>query len=329
MPSYPISKLSKLDIASNLFSGNIPPNIAISFPGLKALTLSANCFTVPIPSSLGDMASLEYLDLSHNLLSGNIPSSFAMGCRSLESLRLSNNNLQGSILPARHNLTMLRSLELDVNNFTTNPNSLSSCYNLVVLNINLNHHDGPFPTAICQPNNNIASILPACFSPPDIEYVQLSKNRLQGLQGPSPRAFFDCTNIRVLDLSHNQLTGPIPNWFDSLSSLIILVGLIHGDIILEEPIKYENVYVEELIQIVTKSIPRIPRSLSGTIPITVANLTGTENLDLSYNRLTGNIPSQLANLDSLQVFNVSFKYAISFFAESLLLEIAPTQNQLR
>ncbi|KAK2968379.1 hypothetical protein RJ640_015375, partial [Escallonia rubra] len=327
MPSNPISKLSVLDFSSNHFSGNIPEDIATYFPGLRVLRLSANSFTGTIPSSLGDMATIFYLDLSHNLLSGNIPDSLAMGCRSLFTLRLSNNTLQGSILPMRHNLTKLFSLELDVNNFTTIPNSLSSCYNLVVLKINHNHLEGPFPTAICQlksleyldiSENSIAGILPACFSPPDIT-----------LSGSIPTCL---GNIMFMPL------------LDKLGIPRRLLG-IRGGIIFDMPNTYEEIYLEELIQFVTKSIPLVYRgemlnyfsaidlscnnflghippeiwklfylkslnlsrnSLSGTIPITFANLTDTESLDLSYNRLTGNIPSQLANLDSLQVFNVSF-----------------------
>ncbi|KAK2965715.1 hypothetical protein RJ640_022242 [Escallonia rubra] len=214
MPSKPISKLSHLDIASNHISGNIPEDIATSFPSLTDLIMSANSFTGTIPSSFGDMASLKYLDLSHNHLSGSIPNSLAMGCRYLQVLKLSNNNLQGSILPVRHNLTQLNHLQLDVNNFTTIPNSLSSCNYMILLKINLNHIDGPFPTAICQlkslrylniTKNNIAGISPAGFSPPHIKYVKLSKNRLL-----LPHAFFNCTRLRVLDLSHNQFSDPIP-----------------------------------------------------------------------------------------------------------------------
>ncbi|KAK2965693.1 hypothetical protein RJ640_022220 [Escallonia rubra] len=240
MPSNPISNISFLDISSNRISGNIPEDIPTFFPGLRFLIMSGNRFTGTIPSSFGDMAFLLHLDLSHNLLSGNIPDSVAMGCRFLGYLGLSNNTLQGSILPMRHNLIRLFSLELDANNFTTIPNSLSSCSSLRVLKINLNHLEGPFPTPICQlqslryldiSENNITGVLPACFSPPDIEYVQLSKNRLQR---PSPHAFFNCTKLEFLDLSYNQLTGPIPKWFDSLSNLSILVlnnNLFEGEIL--------------------------------------------------------------------------------------------------
>ncbi|KAK2993531.1 hypothetical protein RJ640_007363, partial [Escallonia rubra] len=254
IPSNPISKLLYLDIASDNFSGNIPEDIGTSFPGLRVLRMSANSFTGTIPSSLGDMASLEYLDLSHNLLSGNIPNSLAMGCRSLLTLRLSNNNLQGSILPARHNLTQLTYLELDINNFTTIPNSLSRCSELRALKINLNHLE----------ENNIAGILPACFSPPYIEYAKLSKNRLQG---PLSHAFFNCTMLQILDLSHNQLTGPIPKWFDNLSSLSILLlnkNHFEGEILSQ----FCNLSELSLIDLSNNS-------LSGSIPPCLGNITFT------------------------------------------------------
>ncbi|KAK3001272.1 hypothetical protein RJ639_020812 [Escallonia herrerae] len=277
MPSNPISKLSHLDIASNHISGNIPEDIATSFPGLTDLIMSANSFTGTIPPSFGDMASLRYLDLSHNLLSGNIPNSLAMGCRNLQVLKLSNNNLQGSILPARHNLTQLNHLQLDVNNFTTIPNSLSSCNYMILLKINLNRLDGPFPTAICQlkflqyldiSENNITGLLPACLSPPDIKYIKLSKNRLQG---PLPHAFFNCTSLRVLDLNHNQFTGPIPKWFDSLSSLGIL---LLNDNHFEGEILSQFCSLSELNLISLSN-----NNLSGSIPPCLGNLTFGPLLD--------------------------------------------------
>ncbi|KAK3000398.1 hypothetical protein RJ639_021053 [Escallonia herrerae] len=270
MPSNPVPKLTYLDISSNHFSGNIPEDIATSFPGMEYLTMSRNSFTGTIPSSFGDMAFLEYLDLSHNHLSGNIPNSLGMGCRSLHTLRLSNNSLQGSILPARHSLTQLIYLELDFNNFTTISNSLSSCSQLKVLKINHNYLKGPFPTAICQlksleyldiSENSIAGILPACFSPQDIGFVKLSKNRLQG---PLPHAIFNCTMLRILDLSHNRLTGPIPKWFDNLSSLsILLLNKNHFE---------------------------------GEILSQFCNLSELSLIDLSHNSLSGGIPPCLGNI---------------------------------
>ncbi|KAK3002294.1 hypothetical protein RJ639_021224 [Escallonia herrerae] len=239
MPSNPVPKLSHLNISSNHFSGNIPEDIGTSFPGLGILIMSANSFTGTIPSSFGDMASLRYLDLSHNHLSGNIPNSLGMGCRSLQTLRLSNNSLQGSIFRR-------------------------------VLKINLNHLEGPFPTAICQlkflryldiSENNIAGILPACFSPPYIGFVKLSKNRLQG---PLPHAIFNCTMLQILDLSHNQLTGPIPKWFDNLSSLrILLLNKNHFE---------------------------------GEILSQFCNLSELSLIDLSNNSLSGSIPPCLGNI---------------------------------
>ncbi|KAK2968377.1 hypothetical protein RJ640_015373 [Escallonia rubra] len=293
MPSNPISKLSKLEISSNHFSGNIPEDIGTSFPGLEVLRMSANNFTGTIPSSLGDMASLKYLDLSHNLLSGNIPNSLGMGCRSLEFLRLSNNTLQGSILPARHNLTMLSYLELDVNNFTTIPNSLSSCYNLTLLKINLNHLGGPFPTAICQlqflqyldiSENKITGILPACFSPPDIQYVQLSKNRLQG---PLSRALSNSTSLQVLDLSHNQLTGPIPKWSDSLSGMTTLL--------------LNNNHFE------------------GEISSQFCHLSKLSLIDLSINNLSGSIPPCLGNITFAPLMNRNGVWWLQLIVYSITL----------
>ncbi|MFQ6644315.1 hypothetical protein Gotur_018162, partial [Gossypium turneri] len=75
-----------------------------------------NCFNGRIPSSFGDMSSLQVLDLSNNQLSGEIPEQMAMACSSLQVLALSNNILQGSIFSRNFNLTSLSELELNGNN---------------------------------------------------------------------------------------------------------------------------------------------------------------------------------------------------------------------
>ncbi|MFQ6666378.1 hypothetical protein Gotur_032745, partial [Gossypium turneri] len=74
-------------------------------PFLGHLNMSKNCFNGRIPSSFGDMSSLQVLDLSNNQLSGEIPEQMAMGCSSLQVLALSNNILQGSIFSRNFNLT--------------------------------------------------------------------------------------------------------------------------------------------------------------------------------------------------------------------------------
>ena len=63
---------------------------------VEELHLGSNRLTGSIPSSLGNLANLEYLYLIHNQLTGSIPSSLG-NLANLEHLYLGNNQLTGSI----------------------------------------------------------------------------------------------------------------------------------------------------------------------------------------------------------------------------------------
>ncbi|KAJ9535774.1 hypothetical protein OSB04_un001074 [Centaurea solstitialis] len=76
-----------------------------------------------------------------------------------------------------------------------------------------------------------------------------------------------------LDLSHNRLTGEIPEELGSLTQIHAL-NLSHNQ-------------------------------LYGPIPVNFSNLANIESLDLSSNHLSGEFPSEPIKLNSLAVFNVS------------------------
>ncbi|RHN51145.1 putative transferase [Medicago truncatula] len=61
--------LKSIDLSSNHFSGEIPPEIA-NLIQLVSLNLSRNNFTGKIPSNIGKLTSLDFLDLSQNKLRG-------------------------------------------------------------------------------------------------------------------------------------------------------------------------------------------------------------------------------------------------------------------
>jgi len=99
LPLNPITRLSTFDISNNHIEGYIPYKLGSIFPALVNLNMSTNGFKGDIPSSLGDLISLQFLDLSNNQLSGKIPVHLAVACETLMFLSLSNNNLTGPILP--------------------------------------------------------------------------------------------------------------------------------------------------------------------------------------------------------------------------------------
>jgi len=87
--------LKSIDLSSNHFSQEIPPEIATLIQ-LVSLNLSRNNLTGKIPSNIGKLTSLDFLDLSRNNLLGSIPSSLSQIDR-LGVLDLSHNQLSGEI----------------------------------------------------------------------------------------------------------------------------------------------------------------------------------------------------------------------------------------
>jgi len=90
-----LNLLKSIDLSSNHFSEEIPPEIA-ELIQLVSLNLSRNNFRGKIPSNIGKLKSLDSLDLSRNKLFGLIPSSLSQIDR-LGVLDLSHNELSGEI----------------------------------------------------------------------------------------------------------------------------------------------------------------------------------------------------------------------------------------
>ncbi|KAK1353435.1 protein STRUBBELIG-RECEPTOR FAMILY 8 [Heracleum sosnowskyi] len=120
--------LTKLNIANNNFSGNLPYSIASSL-SLSYLNTSSNSLGQSIGDIFANLTDLLTLDLSHNNFSGYLPTSFA-SLSNLLVLHLQNNQLTGSLnvldgLP-------LTDLNVANNNFSGSiPQKISSISNFI------------------------------------------------------------------------------------------------------------------------------------------------------------------------------------------------------
>ncbi|XP_052488931.1 receptor-like protein 45 isoform X3 [Gossypium raimondii] len=275
VPSRVYSALSYLDISNNAFGGNIPVRIGAHLPFLDYLNMSKICFNGSIPSSFGDMNSLQILDLSNNQLPGEIPEHMAMGCSSLEFLGLSNNKLQGSIFSGNFNLTSLTELELNGNNFTGMiPNVLANCSHLYILDLSNNYICGQVPSwiwnmsqlaALDVSRNQLFGRLPQWRgSASNLEQVAMADNQLEG---SIPRAICSLNlKLQLLDLSMNSLSGTLPSCFKPVS---------------------------------VKEVHLFKNKLQGALPNAFHDSSSLVTLDLSYNHLKGNIPNWVSNLSKL------------------------------
>jgi Leucine-rich repeat (LRR) protein len=101
----------------------------------------------------------------------------------------------------------------------------------------------------------------------------------------------DAGHVTGLDLSYNQLSGPIPAELGDLSGLVYLSLRLNQ---LSGPIPPEMGNLSSLLDLYLSN-----NQLSGSIPPEMGNLSNLEDLRLQNNQLTGPIPAELGNLSSL------------------------------
>jgi Leucine-rich repeat (LRR) protein len=201
---------------------------------------------------------MQLFDLRHNELTGSIPDWIGTSFHNLAELGLSFNRMTGTLPISMNQLEKLKTLALAHNDFES---SLSRIMSLPALEY------------LYLENNRFKDTVDEQFLIDATRLVQLdlSSNLLTG-QGV-PHHFFAYPNLRVLDLSDNQINGTIKDVR-----------------IRKHPLEFLSLS---------------NNSLSGTLPTTIANLKSLRHLDLTGNHLSGVIPSTLGNMQPLSYLFLS------------------------
>ncbi|XP_031375668.1 receptor-like protein 33 [Punica granatum] len=166
---------------------------------------------------------------------------------------------------------------------------------LGILNLGKNNFHGlmgPDPLALDFPHlyildikmNNFAGSLPSkYFLQSNLTNIDFTINKFEG--GKLPRFLANCSKLKTLDLSNNELQDSFPVGL-KLSPAWKIPDVI-GDLKLLTGLNFSQ------------------NNLTGPIPYSFGNLTNLEWLDLSLNNLSGEIPGSLADLTSLAYLNLS------------------------
>ncbi|XP_022755224.1 LRR receptor-like serine/threonine-protein kinase FLS2, partial [Durio zibethinus] len=320
-----MNSLRTLDLSNNKLTGGLPEHLAMGCSLLSVLILSNNRLQGSMFSSNFNLINLRELQLDMNLFSGRIPDCLS-NCTFLTTLDLSDNQLFGDIPRWMGNMSSLEEIVM-ANNHLEGPIPKEFCQ----LNLNLKLLDLSV--------NSISGSLPSCFSPLWISQVHLSRNKLQG---PLTDAFRNSTILVTLDLSNNRLTGSIPNWIGRLSQLsylllnnnhfegeipvqlcklgqLSLIDLSNNKLSGTIPpclkITTLNDVSQEYVRYVA-AVAQAPSSFSPDEPIefTTKNisysykgrvLTLLSGIDLSCNKLTGEIPHEVKNFRKIIALNLS------------------------
>jgi hypothetical protein len=114
----------------------------------------------------------------------------------------------------------------------------------------------------------------ACWHPDDNRVLSLRLGSM-GLQGSFPRGLQFCSSITGLDLSGNNLSGPLPAGIDQLLPFLAALDLSYN-------------------------------GFSGEIPRDIGNnMSYLHTLNLQHNRFTGQIPEQIGEFGRLVSFSVA------------------------
>ncbi|KAI4299952.1 hypothetical protein L6164_033372 [Bauhinia variegata] len=289
--SYP-----EMDLSSNLFEGSIPGFLSIA----TTLDLSNNNFTDASDLLCAKTAKeLLLLDISNNQLWGELPRC-QMHLESLVLLDLTNNNLQGTIPESVGLSTHIQSLHLGNNNFIGElPSSLRNCTELIILDAIQNSLSGPIPSWIGDELRQLV-------------VLSLRSNRFSGTL---PSSICHLSQLQLLDLSSNNISGLIPVCLGNLtalahqyaSNLTISYYFMEN---LNNRTPAEGFYTDAA-SIIWKGYEAKYKNTLGLL----------RSIDLSSNKLFGEIPSNIMNLIGLISFNVS--------RNNLSGEIPPSIGQLK
>ncbi|XP_049396493.1 receptor-like protein 9DC1 [Solanum stenotomum] len=329
----------ELYLSSVNATGKIPESFC-HLTSLRTLDLSYCNLSGSIPKPLWNLTNIDYLVLAYNHLEGPISDFFRF--RKLSLLSLRNNNFDGQLeyLSFNRSWTQLEMLDF-LSNSLTGPipsnefksktlnkvflkqnqlqgpisKSLLEQQLLQYLLLSHNNINGQIASTVCNlkilqvldlGNNNLEGTIPLCLGEmSELSVLDLSNNGLSGtinttfiignpleviklqgnkLEGKVPQSLINCKYFIVLGLGNNELSDTFPKWLGALPYLQILnlrSNKFYGSI-----------------------------KDSRTDNLSHTSITAPVICDLSSNKISGEIPQQLASLTSLEVLNLSHNYLV-------------------
>ncbi|WOH11969.1 hypothetical protein DCAR_0831465 [Daucus carota subsp. sativus] len=227
-----------------------------------------------LPPSIAKLPHIKQIDFTRNYLHGTIPREWAT--TKLESLAVTVNRLSGPIPEYLGNISTLTNVSLDNNMFTGSiPPELGRLVNLKSLHLDANYLNGHLPLEL----NNLINL----------QDIRLSNNNFTG----NLPDFQMWKNLNKIDIQAGGFEGPLPSSFSLISNLTdLLISNLNGG-------ASEFPQLERMVQL--KNLVLRSCNISGEIPKYLSQLTKLQRIDLSFNKLEGELQTDLSGLESLRI----------------------------
>ncbi|VVA27162.1 PREDICTED: LRR receptor [Prunus dulcis] len=311
-----LCRLRELHLGNNSLSGQLSDIIVIlsicAQNTIEYLDISDNHGIMgSVPENIGQMSKLEGIDFSGNSLEGNQIRGTIGNLRSEfpPKLNVSWNKLEG---PIPSTLLEATFLDLSHNKFSVAAASFlgtTKDSNLAFLDFSSNHIFGELPDCwihfkklvfLDLSNNSLSGKIPTTmgylFS---IETLRLNNN---GFVGELPSQLKNCRDLTLFNLAENKLSGSIPEWLGGDSARITFYE-VYDD---EASLIWKGLRAEFKSNLgLLKTIDLSSNKLIGEIPSEITYLLGLIFLNLSRNQLTGQIPSRIGNWQELESLDLS------------------------
>ncbi|XP_059638763.1 receptor kinase-like protein Xa21 [Cornus florida] len=305
-----LSNLEILSLATNQLRGNIPSYLS-NFSMLTELWLCSNQFTGTVPATLCHLESLTTLALQENQLTTEPRSpelSFftsLTSIKSLETLFIRDNPLH-SILPdsfGNLSTSLLQFVASNCQLIGRISDGIGSLSNLNYLILSGNNFNGSIPSTIGAMK--------------ELQRLHLDGNRLEG---SIPKEICSLRNLGDISLHNNNLSGSIPACIGNVSRLQTMFlqsnslnSSIPTSLWSLDSLLFLNLSFNSLTSLgvnirAMKSLETIDLSwnkISGNISITLATFQSLSSINLSRNSFSGPIPESFANLRTLDFMDLS------------------------
>ncbi|KAK4255939.1 hypothetical protein QN277_008864 [Acacia crassicarpa] len=312
-----MKKLNNIDLSNNCLNGSIPRSFG--FLPLVALNLSGNQIFGPIPKEMGEITTLEELLLRDNQLEGTLPSSLGK-LKELRLLALSGNKVSGTIPESFGNMKKLNNIDLS-NNYLNGsiPTSFGRLH-LVALDLSNNSISQLIPKEMGEittleeltlRDNLLEGSLP--FSLGKLKELRLLVLSGNNFSGTIPESFGNMKKLESIALDGSNITGKLPNFIGNwteLDSLSLQGTSMEGPIptAISQLTKLKRLIISDLHGPATMRFPNLEKltsleylilrncSIHDPIPNYIGKMDSLLFLDLSFNKLIGEIPNNISHL---------------------------------